>query len=117
MSILETIDLLAGMGFNLRYQQQLENRIWRSYLLYFRFKQSAFRISRIGTWNYDLPTIVNEIVEKHLHNAGAQMAGMRMGAKPRPMKLSVVMPARNEEGCLDETLDFGISVTGAAHSV
>ena len=79
MSILETIDWLAGMGFNLRYQHQAENRIG-DHICYIS-DLSKVR-SHFPDWRmeYDLPKIVNQIVERHLHDESAPMAGMRMGA-------------------------------------
>ncbi len=71
MSILETIDLLAGMGFNLRYQHQFENRIG-DHICYIS-DLSKVR-SHFPHWRmeYDLPKIVNEIVERHLGDASVR---------------------------------------------
>ena len=65
LSILETIDLLSGMGFPLRYQYQDANRIG-DHICYIS-DLSKVR-SHFPGWNmeYDLPKIVNEIVERHL---------------------------------------------------
>ncbi len=68
LSILETIDLLAGMGFALQYQHQAANRIGDHicYISDLRKVQSHFPNWQI---EYDLPKIVNEILERHLRDA------------------------------------------------
>jgi CDP-paratose 2-epimerase len=68
LSILETIDLLTNMGFAPRYQQQAANRIGDHicYISDLTKVQSHF-----PGWEmeYDLPRIVNGIVERHLRTA------------------------------------------------
>ncbi len=68
MSILETIDLLSGMGFDLRYQHHPENRIG-DHICYISDLTKVR--SHFPDWRmeYDLPKIVNEIVDRHLGDA------------------------------------------------
>ena len=68
LSILETIDLLASLGFALRYQHQAENRIG-DHICYISDLQKVR--SHFPGWQmeYDLRKIVNEILERHLRNA------------------------------------------------
>jgi len=65
MSILETIDLLAGMGFALRHEYKDANRVGDHicYISDLRKVQAHF-----PAWHmeYDLPRIVSQIVERHL---------------------------------------------------
>ena len=83
LSILETIDLLTGMGFAPRYQHQAANRIGDHicYISDLRKVKSHF-----PGWQmeYDLPKIVNEIVERHLRNARAH---------PQPDQVNIGIPA------------------------
>jgi CDP-paratose 2-epimerase len=87
LSILETIDLLAGLGFAPRYQLQPENRIGDHicYISDLRKVRSHF-----PGWQmqYNLPKIVNEILERHLRNDNA-------GSKPSKGPASVTsIPVR-----------------------
>lgn len=88
LSILETIDLLDGLGFALRYQHQAANRIGDHicYISDLRKVRSHF-----PGWQmeYDLPKIVSEILERHLRTASVRpplqeesvrTAAMRLGA-------------------------------------
>jgi len=88
LSILETIDLLSGLGFAPRYQFQRENRIGDHicYISDLRKVRSHF-----PGWEmqYNLPKIVNDILERHLRTDGVRAApregavhsdAMRLGA-------------------------------------
>jgi CDP-paratose 2-epimerase len=79
LSILETIDLLAGMGFPLRHQYQDANRIGDHicYISDLRKVRSHFPAWQM---EYDLPTIVNQIVDRHLRTENVLVASVETGA-------------------------------------
>ena len=65
LSILETVDLLAGMGYKLRYHYEEKNRIG-DHICY--ISDLTKLRSRFPKWkiDYDIPRIVSEIVERQL---------------------------------------------------
>ena len=71
LSILETIDLLAGMGFQLKYDYNPANRVG-DHICYIS-DLSKIR-SHFPQWNlaYDLPRILTEIIDRQLHLLRAQ---------------------------------------------
>jgi CDP-paratose 2-epimerase len=76
LSILETIDLLANMGFSLQYDYNPTNRVG-DHICYIS-DLSKIR-SHFPNWNleYDLPKIVTEIVDRQSHLLKGQPAAAR----------------------------------------
>jgi len=68
ISILETIDLLAGMGYALKHSYKAENRVG-DHICYISDLGKIHRDFPNWKMEYDLPRIVGEIVEAH--RAGA----------------------------------------------
>jgi CDP-paratose 2-epimerase len=64
ISILETIDLLAGMGYTLKHSYKAENRVG-DHICYISDLTKIYRHYPNWKLEYDLPRIVGEIVEAH----------------------------------------------------
>ena len=65
LSILETIDLLAGMGFRLRYQYNPANRTG-DHICYITDLRKIHAHFPQWSLEYDLPAILSQIVRRHL---------------------------------------------------
>jgi CDP-paratose 2-epimerase len=65
ISILETVDMLSGMGLKLRYSYTDANRVG-DHICYISDLSKLRSHFPKWTMRYDLPRIVNEIVERHL---------------------------------------------------
>jgi CDP-paratose 2-epimerase len=64
ISILETIDLLAGMGYPLKHSYKPENRVG-DHICYISDLSKIYRHYPNWKLEYDLPRIVGEIVQAH----------------------------------------------------
>jgi CDP-paratose 2-epimerase len=73
LSILETIDLLAGMGFQLRHSYKDANRTG-DHICYISDLTKLHNHFPNWQMQYDLPRIVNEIVERHKRTSHAPAA-------------------------------------------
>jgi CDP-paratose 2-epimerase len=67
ISILETIDLLAGMGYSLKHSYKAENRVG-DHICYISDLSKIHRHFPNWKMEYDLPRIVGEIVQAHRPN-------------------------------------------------
>jgi CDP-paratose 2-epimerase len=86
LSILETIDLLNGIGFALRYQLQHANRIG-DHICYISDLHKVRAHFPEWQMEYDLPKIVNEIVERHLRTARVHPGPDQMGVGTPPLQI------------------------------
>ncbi len=73
ISILETIDLLAELGLDLKYSYNDTNRIG-DHICYISDLTKVKRDFPAWRPEYDLPRIVSEIVERHRHTQKLQVA-------------------------------------------
>ena len=73
LSILETIDLLAGMGFQLRHSYKDANRTG-DHICYISDLNKLHNHFPNWQMQYDLPRILNEIVERHKRTSRAPAA-------------------------------------------
>ena len=64
ISILETIDLLAGMGYTLKHSYKPENRVG-DHICYISDLSKIYRHFPNWKLEYDLPRIIGEIVQAH----------------------------------------------------
>jgi CDP-paratose 2-epimerase len=64
ISILETIDLLAGMGYHLKHSYKAENRVG-DHICYISDLNKIYQHFPNWKLEYDLPRIVGEIVAAH----------------------------------------------------
>jgi CDP-paratose 2-epimerase len=64
ISILETIDLLAGMGYTLKHSYKPENRVG-DHICYISDLSKIYRHFPNWKLEYDLPRIIGEIVAAH----------------------------------------------------
>jgi CDP-paratose 2-epimerase len=87
LSILETIDLLAGMGFPLQYRHQDANRIG-DHICYISDLTKVR--SHFPGWEmeYDLPKIANEIVERHLCTMSVRKVTRENSVRTADLRLS-----------------------------
>jgi CDP-paratose 2-epimerase len=78
LSIIETIDRLSGMGFPLQYRYEETSRVG-DHVCYIS-DLSKVR-SHFPAWQleYDLPRIINEIVERHLRDNSERRVAGRIG--------------------------------------
>ena len=86
LSILETIDLLSGLGFTPRYQFQAENRIGDHicYISDLRKVRSHFPGWKM---QYNLPKIVHDILTRHLRTDAVRAAPREGAADTDAMRL------------------------------
>jgi CDP-paratose 2-epimerase len=76
LSILETIDALAGMGLHLRYSYQDVNRVG-DHICYISDLSKLH--SHFPNWNmeYGLPRILDELVSRHWRGKDAAVGAAR----------------------------------------